>query len=139
MVFGWCRSLKDSYSTSSINNNLESSCHYVLTCVCFSRVANGDTAAQNDSATGSLSEDSYSIQDEETEELMYSVSNPPSPDMNKVKKSSPGGDASDGEHTIVSDNSSQISVSTASGSNVEKANRILNNGTEAMMGEFRQN
>ena len=90
----------------------------------------------NDSATGSLSEDSYSLQDEDTEEIMYSVSNPPSPDVNKNKRSTFGGDVSDSDQTVVSDSSSQISVSTAAGSNVEKANRILNNGTEAMMGEL---
>ncbi|XP_020912651.1 uncharacterized protein LOC110250392, partial [Exaiptasia diaphana] len=67
-----------------------------------------DTVTSSDSAAGSLSSgDSYSAPSDDSEELMYSVSNPPSPDG--IRKKQLASDT-DSEKTATSDQSnSQVS------------------------------
>ena len=88
--------------------------------------------ATTDSAACSLSSgDSCSVQDDDSEDFMYSVSNPPTPNQTRKKMTS---DA-ESENTFVSGTSSHSSSSTHTMSSTDKQSSMFTNSTEAVLGE----
>ncbi|XP_031564947.1 MAP kinase-activating death domain protein-like isoform X2 [Actinia tenebrosa] len=68
-----------------------------------------ETTTSGDSATGSIESESYSVPDDDSDGLIYSVSNPPSPESERKKF--PASDTDDSEKTSASDQeSSQVST-----------------------------
>ena len=75
--------------------------------------------------------DSCSVQDDDSEDFMYSVSNPPTPNQTRKKMTS---DA-ESENTFVSGTSSHSSSSTHTMSSTDKQSSMFTNSTEAVLGE----
>ncbi|XP_020620747.1 MAP kinase-activating death domain protein-like isoform X3 [Orbicella faveolata] len=86
--------------------------------------------ATTDSAACSLSSDSCSVQDDDSEDFIYSVSNPPTPNQTRKKMTS---DA-ESENTFVSGTSSHSSSSTHTMSPTDKQTSMFTNSTEAVLG-----
>ncbi|KAJ7370994.1 DEATH domain [Desmophyllum pertusum] len=93
------------------------------------RMDQSDTAT-TDSAACSLSSDSYSVHDDDGEDFVYSVSNPPTPNQTRKKMTS---DA-ESENTYVSGTSSHSSSSTHTMSPTEKQTSMFTNSTEVVLG-----
>ena len=98
--------------------------------VSFCRTDRSDSTATDSAACSMSSGDSCSVQDEDSDDLMYSVSNPPTPKGTRKKLTS---DA-ESESTFVSGTSSPSGSSTNTMSPTEKQS-MFTNSTEAVLGK----
>ena len=90
-------------------------------------------ASTLDSVAYSLSSsDSCLVQDDDSEDFMYSVSNPPTPQLARRKLTSD----TESENTCVSGTSNPSSTSSNTTS-PEKQNSMFVNSTEAMLGKVK--
>ncbi|XP_078346326.1 MAP kinase-activating death domain protein-like isoform X2 [Oculina patagonica] len=95
-----------------------------------SRTDQSDAGTTDSAACSMSSGDSCSVQEDDSEDFTYSVSNPPTPNQTRKKMTS---DA-ESENTFVSGTSSQSSSSTHTMSPTEKQNSMFTNSTEAVLG-----
>lgn len=94
------------------------------------RTDQSDAGITASAASSMSSGDSCSVQEDDSEDFTYSVSNPPTPNQTRKKMTS---DA-ESENTFVSGTSSQSSSSTHTMSPTEKQNSMFTNSTEAVLG-----